>query len=314
MRWGVIAWALAGIVVLLVFGWLAASWLAVVVVPLLLALFPAALLEPAVNWLNRHRVPRPLATLLAMVTALAVVGGVFALIVPEFMAQLTALTDSLTNGANRLNALLERLPVSQAGTTAADLLQQAARRVFGGIGTALQTGLSVLAGLVLLVVALACYLTSGRRIVNTGLTLVPDRRRPAAQELADRVWHTLGSYTRAPFLVRSSPKVIPARHCPSGAGRWPNTRSRAAPAELKGMATLDESPGVRPDRGDDVGHPDGLCDVVDIAEEDCHAGQHEQERDGDPELRDEHLALVATSDRAEYHHRIDERRDEDAPV
>lgn len=201
VRWGHFAWALLGIAGVLVLGWLLVTRLSVVVVPMLLALFPAALLVPAVDWLDRHRVPRPLATVLAVVLAVVVVGGVFALVVPAFLAQLPALTDSLTSAGDRLKVLIDRLPFAQAGTTVGDLVRQGALAVFGGIDAALLTGLNVLVGLVLLVVVLVCYLTSGRRIVGTGLALVPAPRRGAAHELADRVWHTLGSYTRALFLV-----------------------------------------------------------------------------------------------------------------
>ena len=201
LRLGASAWALLGIAGVLVVGWLLVTRLSVVVVPMLLALFPAALLGPAVNWLNRHRVPRPLATVLAMVAAVAVVGGVFALIVPVFLAQLPALTDSLSSAGQRLNTLLDQLPSVQAGTTAGDLIRRGAQAAFGGVGTALMTGLNLLVGLVLVVVVSVCYLTSGRRIVGTGLALLPDQRRKAAHELADRVWNTLGSYTRALFLV-----------------------------------------------------------------------------------------------------------------
>ncbi len=52
--------------------------------------------------------------------------------------------------------------------------------------------------------------------------------------------------------------------------------------------------------------------MVDIEQEDHHAGQHEQERDIDPELWDERFDVVGAADRAEHHHRIDERRNEDA--
>jgi predicted PurR-regulated permease PerM len=201
IRLGSFAWALLGIAGLLVLGWLLATRLMVVVIPLLLALFPTALLAPVVNWLNRHRVPRPLATLLTVVAAVAVVGGVFALLVPEFLAQLPALTDSLANAGTRLNTLINQMHLVKAGTTIGDLIRQGALKVFGPLDTALITGINFLVGFVLLVVVLVCYLTSGRRIVSTSLALLPAQRRAAAHELANRVWDTLQSYTRALFLV-----------------------------------------------------------------------------------------------------------------
>ena len=214
LRLGGFAWALLGVVGVFVVGWLLVTRLSVVVVPMLLALFPAALLAPTVNWLNRHRLPRPLATVLAVVAAVAVVGGIFALIVPAFLAQLPALTDALATAGQRLNTLLNQAPSVQAGTTAGDLIRQGAQAVFGGVGTALMTGLNLLVGLVLVVVVSVCYLSSGRRIVGTGLALLPAQQRNAAQELADRVWDTLGSYTRALFLVALCDAAL------TGLGLW----------------------------------------------------------------------------------------------
>ncbi|MGH3821867.1 MAG: AI-2E family transporter [Pseudonocardiaceae bacterium] len=214
VRLGGFAWALLGIAGLLVLGWLLASQLTVVVVPLLLALFPAALLAPVVDWLNRRRVPRPLAAVLAVVAAVAVVGGVFALLVPAFLAQLPALTDALANAGNRLNTVINQLGLFQTGTTVGDLIRQGAPKVFGGLDTALITGLNFLVGLVLAVVVLVCYLSGGRRIVSTGLALLPAQRRAAAHELAERVWDTLGSYTRALFLVALFDAVV------VGLGLW----------------------------------------------------------------------------------------------
>lgn len=201
VRLGGYAWALLGIAGLLVLGWLLASRLTVVVVPLLLALFPAAVLVPVVNWLNRHRVPRPLAALLAVLAAVAVVGGVVALLVPAFLAQLPALIDSLASAGNRLNTVINQMGLFRTGTTVGDLVRDGAPKIFGGVDAALITGLNFLVGLVLTVVVLVCYLSGGHRIVNTGLALLPAQRRATAHELAQRVWDTLGSYTRALFLV-----------------------------------------------------------------------------------------------------------------
>ncbi|MPZ67548.1 MAG: AI-2E family transporter [Pseudonocardiaceae bacterium] len=78
-------------------------------------LFPAAALAPVVCWLARHRVPRPLAALLAMVAALAVVAGVVALVVPSFVAQLPALGQSLTQSAGQLDRLLQGAALHSPG-------------------------------------------------------------------------------------------------------------------------------------------------------------------------------------------------------
>lgn len=201
VRTALVVWTAIGVAALVVAGWLLAGRLALVVVPLLLALFPAALLAPAVDLLRRARLPRPLAVGVVLVAATAVVSGVVALLVPTFVNQLPQLTQSLTDAAARLEGLLRQLPFVSDTTTLGQLAQQAANALGTGIDSAVSTVLDLLAGLVLLLVVLALYLTGGARIVATGVGVLPARHRGDAAELLDRVWHTLSSYTRALFLV-----------------------------------------------------------------------------------------------------------------
>lgn len=201
LRIGRFAWALLGIAGVFVLAWLVATRLAVVVVPLLLALFPAALLAPAVGLLHRHRVPRALATLLAVLVAAAAVACVFAFIVPAFLAQLPELTQSLTQAGSRLDMLIHRLPSVEPNATLSGLVRQAVVTFFGGINAVLLTAFEIVFGLLLVLVVLVCYLAVGARIVGTGVALLPVRYRDGGAELVDRVWCTLGSYIRALFLV-----------------------------------------------------------------------------------------------------------------
>ncbi|MDN5750956.1 MAG: AI-2E family transporter [Pseudonocardia sp.] len=201
LRIGRFAWALLGIAGVFVLAWLVATRLAVVVVPLLLALFPAALLAPAVGLLHRHRVPRALATLLAVLVAAAAVASVFAFIVPAFLAQLPELSQSLTQAGSRLDTLIHRLPSVEPSATLSGLVRQAVVTFFGGINAVLLAAFEIVFGLLLVLVVLVCYLAGGARIVGTGVTLLPLRYRAGGAELVDRVWCTLGSYIRALFLV-----------------------------------------------------------------------------------------------------------------
>lgn len=139
--------------------------------------------------------------MVVVVAALAVVGTVFALVVPVFLAELPALIDQLTTGGNQLDTLIHRIPLVSTNTTLGDLIGRGAVALFGGVNAALLAGLDLLLGLVLLMVVLVCYLSGGPRIVTTATGLLPARRRPDARDLLDRVWTTLTSYTRALFLV-----------------------------------------------------------------------------------------------------------------
>lgn len=182
---------------LLVFGWLVFLRLEVVLVPILLALFPTAALVPAVDWLAGHRLPRPLATLLVMLAVLAALAGLGMLIVPAFLAQLPELEQSLTQSGTQLDSLLSRLPSVHPGTTVSEVARRAVLALSGGVTVLLSAALSIGTGIVLVVVLWAVYLSGGPRLACTGLRLVPSRHRGDARELGARIWHTLGSYTRA---------------------------------------------------------------------------------------------------------------------
>jgi predicted PurR-regulated permease PerM len=201
LRIGRHAWATLGIAGVLALAWWLAGLLAVVVVPLLLALFPAALLSPAVGWLNRHRWPRPLATMLVVLAAVAIVGGLLALVVPAFLTQLPALTQSLNEAGSRVDVLIHRVPGVEETATAAGLIRRGVLAFLGGVNAALLAGLNLLLGLLLVLVLLALYLNGGSRMVDTATRALPARWRPDARELLDRLWASLGSYTRALFLV-----------------------------------------------------------------------------------------------------------------
>ena len=85
-----------------------AGYLAAVVVPVAIALLLAALLAPAVHWLQVRDVPRGVATTLVMVGGLALVGGVLTFVVvtfvrgvPDLGTQLTASVDAVVDWLTR---------------------------------------------------------------------------------------------------------------------------------------------------------------------------------------------------------------------
>jgi len=207
-------WTLLGVAGLLFVGWLVFLRLEVVLAPMLLALFPTAALAPVVGWLAGRRLPRPLATLLVMLTVLGALVGLGMLIVPVFLAQLPELAQSLTQSGTQLDSLLSRLPFGQPGASVSELARRAALALSGGVTALLSAALSIGSGIVLVVALWAVYLSGGPRIVRTALGLVPSRHRSEARELGDRIWQTLGSYTRALTAVAIFDAIV------VGVGLW----------------------------------------------------------------------------------------------
>ncbi|WP_162829868.1 AI-2E family transporter [Amycolatopsis palatopharyngis] len=200
-RVGAHSWAALGIVGIAVVAWFVLSRLSIVVVPLLLALFPAAALSPAAEWLKSHGVPRALSALLVVLGGFAVLSGIFAAIVPPFIAQAPGLADSVGQAFVRLEPTVQKLPGVGSDTSLAELAEQVMGSWSGlaaGVGRDL---LNVLTGLVLLIVALFFYLYDGGRMVHGILRLAPRQHRGIAREVAERLWATIGGFLRGQTIV-----------------------------------------------------------------------------------------------------------------
>ncbi len=206
VRAGQTAWAVIGIVVLAAGVYFALSSVAVLTVPLLLALFPAAALTPAVAWLHARKVPRWLAAAVAEIGALAVIGGLIAVAVPLFVAELPSLIDSLTRSFSQLRSLVKGLPVIPSDTSLQAMGQQLLQRFTQGDGLGSALGITrniavATASIVLLLVALFFFLYQGEWLAGGVLRLVPSARRDAATAIATRIWHTIGAYFRSLFII-----------------------------------------------------------------------------------------------------------------
>jgi predicted PurR-regulated permease PerM len=200
------AWAVAGIVLVAVLLSLALSRISVVVIALLIALFPAALLAPGVSWLRSRGAPSGLAAAAVVLTLLGGLAATLGLIVPVVVAEAPALSAAATRGLERVEDALRdaSLPVEIEGI--GQLLERGFDAVGGGElagrGFAAATTLVQFAtGLAVMLIALFFYLRDGRRLWSALTDLVPARYEPAAQEIGERVWWTLGAYFRGQLLV-----------------------------------------------------------------------------------------------------------------
>jgi predicted PurR-regulated permease PerM len=185
-----------------------AGYLAAVVVPVAIALLLAALLAPAVHWLQARDVPRGVATALVMIAGLAVVGGVLTFVVvtfvrgvPDLATQLTASVDAvvdwLTHGPLQLSEqqlrgaqdqLLATLSANQAAITA------------GALTTAAAVG-EIVTETLLVVFTLIFFLQGGAGIWRFLLGVVPNETRARVDVAGRRSLAALVSYIRATAVV-----------------------------------------------------------------------------------------------------------------
>lgn len=192
--------------ILVLTGWLAGR-LSLIVIPLVLALFPATLLVPVAAKLRSWGVPTSLAALAAMLLALVAIGGLIGGMVALVISEGPELVESAGSGVQEIERWLAEDPLGLGIDGPAELLA-AAREQLGEIGEyagqaagAATAATEVLAGTLLLFVVLFFYLKDGRRLVQGILSVLPTSLRPRLGRAADRSWETLGSYFRGQLTV-----------------------------------------------------------------------------------------------------------------
>jgi predicted PurR-regulated permease PerM len=203
-----LGWRLLVVVAALYAIGVAVAYLASVVVPVAIALLLAALLAPAVHWLEVRRVPRGVATTLVLVGGLALLGGVLTFVVRTFVSGVPDLASELTASINEVvnwlrtgplglsedqlvrfqSEILNALSANQASITA------------GALTTAATVG-EMLTEVLLVVFTLIFFLHGGAAIWQFLLGVVPRNVRPRVDVAGRRGLAALVNYVRATAAV-----------------------------------------------------------------------------------------------------------------
>ena len=166
---------------------------------LLLAAFIAIGLDPAVRLLMRRGLSRTAAVAMISMTAVALLVGFLAAIVPPISHEATALLRAAPTYAQQLqdqHSLLGRLNLRYHLTTR---LQDTTTKAFGlnTAGTLISAGTYVVAvtfRVILTVVLVVYFLADLPKIKNAFYRLVPLQRRPRVGLLTDEVINRVGGY------------------------------------------------------------------------------------------------------------------------
>lgn len=208
------AWAAVGILLLVAAVGYLASLVPLVVVPVILALFPATLLVPVARWLTERRVPAALAALATIVATLVVLLGVIGAMIPLVANELPEVAESAGDGLAELDELLQQVaPGVQIGGVQEllELLQDQVGELGDVAAEALSAALAAaetVAGMLLLLVVLFFYLKDGRRLAEGLVALAPTSAQARVLETAERAWGTLGAYFRGQLLVALVDAVV----------------------------------------------------------------------------------------------------------
>ncbi len=182
--------------------------LAIVIIPLVIALLLTALLGPAVGRLRRAGVHGSLATAIVLVGGIAAVVGTLTLVVNAFIDGLPKLTENASEGLTQIQDWLKKGPLHLTDlqlSNAVDQLQELVSAnqdtlTTGVIRTA-STALEIVSGMFLVIFALFFFMRDGRLIWKFSLNFVPNVAREPLDRAGIAAWRSLTSYVRATVLV-----------------------------------------------------------------------------------------------------------------
>ena len=209
--WRLLACAAAVLAILFVL-W----YLRVIVLPIMVALTIAPALSPVATQLRRVRLERPAAGI-ALLTGLAVVAGLVAIVTSSVLAQSDELVDSVSSAVDDITNRLEEEPFNLSLDRTEDLqssLSDSWREASSYAASGLQAGVGLLAGLVLAIAILYFILRDGAAFWQWILRRVPPETRPAVERAGERAWDVLGGFVRGTALIAAIDAVL------IGLGLW----------------------------------------------------------------------------------------------
>ncbi|GAA2590650.1 AI-2E family transporter [Dactylosporangium fulvum] len=201
--WRIVLFILAGYLLLQLI-----SSLRLMVIPVVVAMLLAALLEPVAGALRRRGTPRSLAAALVLVGGLIVVFGGLGVIVYTFITQFGSLAGQVRGGLNEIRNWLAVGPLHISERQLNNTIDQLERQITanrgaltsGALSTAATIG-EVLTGFFLVLFTLFFFLRDGAHIWAFVCRLLPRQAELPVHRAGLYSWSTLVSYVRATVIV-----------------------------------------------------------------------------------------------------------------
>lgn len=182
--------------------------LRLIVIPVLVAVILAALLVPFSSFLQRHRWPKWLAITTAMLSMVAVVGGLLTLGIWQIVRGSDELAAQSVIAWNDFRAWLEEGPFHLSDQQLNEFVDQVVTAVQSGgsvlVSGALSVGTTVghfLTGMLLALFATLFMLIDGRSIWGWVVHIFPRRARAAVDGAGVAGWLTLQNFVKVQILV-----------------------------------------------------------------------------------------------------------------
>ncbi len=235
-RWGVASWSLIGIIILLGLLFWALLKIRVIFAPMVLALLVIYILNPPITWLEGRGLNRAVAAIGVYLAVAAIIVGLGFLLTPfvasqvdqfgddwpEFRSEIVAFTeDTAASLEDRFGVDLDTSGISCIlgdaqrvdGRDCDHVAEVFKEQIAGSTSRITRWGLTVLEGLLVFILAplLALYLLIDlphlkRDLVN----LFPERHRPEAVDLGQKIAKAVGGFFRGQLLVALAVGVMSA--------------------------------------------------------------------------------------------------------
>jgi putative heme transporter len=180
----------------------------IIVVPVLLALVVSALLLPAVDWMDRRGLPRGGAVTVVLLGGFAIVGGILAFVITEFVYGLPDLVEQVTRSIDSTRRWLIEGPlhlrgeqIDNAGNAAIQALHNNQAKLTSGALSTAATVTELVTAAVLVLFTLIFFLYGGRNIWQYVTKIFPVDVRERVREAGRAGYGSLIGYVRATFLV-----------------------------------------------------------------------------------------------------------------
>ena len=182
------------------------SRLSVVLVPVIIGLLFAAAASPAADRLEGWGIPRGVATVIVVLTGIALIAALVTLVAQQFSSGFDDLRDQFDQSLRELERYLADLGLKR------DQLQDFFDRVRDGVGsgqsnlggTVVKTATTaghLLAGLFIVLFSTIFFIYDGRNIWGWLVQLFPTRAQGRVQGSGERAWAVLTAYVRATAVI-----------------------------------------------------------------------------------------------------------------
>ncbi|GAB3234342.1 AI-2E family transporter [Glycomyces halotolerans] len=192
------------------------SQIAIVVVPVAVSFLLAAMLQPVAAWLIRHGWNKSLASILVLISGLAVVGLVLTFVVDQFIEGIPQFTEQFVAGLQKLQEWVEGGPFGLDGAEMAEIIANAQTNIENWFRQnqqqLVQSGLDIagstvtalgyfFTGLFLVLFTTYFFMRDGHKIWTFLTGMMPAASREPMRYAGGAGWQTLVQYMRTIIIV-----------------------------------------------------------------------------------------------------------------